>query len=806
MGINKRRLLIRSIKLAGISFSSIVQCHSAFAEDVNSVKVEDSVAGPEIIVSARKRDETLQEVPLTISVVGAAKIESLGLRDMKDLAAFTPGLYITPLALDRADRSKVELRFRGLSTESGAPLATLFVDGMPVSSGLTSGLDDVERVEVIKGPQSAYFGRATFSGAVNVITKTPSLNDWSGRLKTEFGSFGLHDLSAAIEGPIIPGVLSIRLTARDYETNGQYRNNAGLTATEAGTTVAERLGAQSTRAFTVAIYAEPAQGVRVRGRFNYWEDKDGPAASVQVGLEGHNCDLGGTLTYICGKISKPSNDLIGYDTAISPLIREGLIENGAGADLPFKTSFLKSAGLERRAYQGGLSVDYDVSDSITFTGQGSYHSNKYIAITGTGRDATKFPANPFYGILPNAPELQVWQILIENDNRDYSLEGRFASTGDGPLKWLIGGSYLDEELITGNNYYGVYGFTQFPDGLTRTNTTRTAGIFGSLSYDITDTLTLSGEGRYQTAKAISLPPTGPALEATYKRFLPRVILNFEPTDDLNFYLNYAEGNRPGSFNAAVAGLSAAQQEEVYRQTGARIAVPEELLTNYEGGVKTRLFNGRLNLAAAVYKMKWKNQASRATAVLITPETAAGVTQVQVTTNVGASDLWGIELEGSFRVTGALTLAASFNLANSKVTNFNCTYCVAITGTNDVNGNRIPRNPKYAGTFSADYKIPAFDNYDVFIHGDFVYQGKKYESELNLAYTGVSKRVNLRVGLENETFRLEAYVKNLFDDDTIENVNRYSADLLDLPSYFASSAMAIALPEKRSIGLRASYKF
>ncbi|WP_404481891.1 TonB-dependent receptor [Novosphingobium sp. BL-52-GroH] len=760
----------------------------------------------DIIVSARKRDETLHDVPLTISVVGADKIESLGLRDMKDLSAFTPGLYITPLATDRADRSKIELRFRGLSTESGAPLATLFVDGMPVSSGQTSGLDDVERVEVIKGPQSAYFGRATFSGAVNVITKKPSLTDWAGKVSGEIGSYGLHDVSASVDAPIIPGIMAIRLTARDYGTDGQYRNNAGLTATEAGTSYAQRLGAQSTRSYTAALYAEPAAGLRVRGRFNYWTDKDGPAASIQVGMEGHNCDLGGTLTYYCGKISKPANSQIGYDTAISPLVRQYLIENAMGADLPFKTSFLKSAGLERRAYQGGLSVDYDVAKDITFTAQGSYHSNEYIAITGVGRDVTKFAANPLYGTAANTPELQVWQILLENDNRDYSFESRLASTGDGPLNWLVGASYMDEESITGNSYYAPYGFIQFADGYTRTAKTRTTGLFGSLSYEILEALKLSVEGRYQWAKAISLPPTGANLEATYKRFLPRVILNYEPTDDLNFYLNYAKGNRPGSFNATIAALTAAQKEEVYRQTGASVAVKEELLTNYEAGVKARFLDGRLNLSAAVYKMKWENQGTRATAVLITPETSAGVTQVQVTSNVGASDLWGVEMEGAFRVSDALTFTGTFNIADSKVTNYNCTYCVAITGTNNVNGNRIPRNPKYAGTFAVDYKVPVYGDYDFFAHGDFVYQGRKYESELNLAYTGASKRVNLRAGVENEKIRIEAYVRNLFKDETIDNVNRYSADLLDLSNYFAHSAMAIALPEKRSIGLRASYRF
>jgi len=795
---------------SGLTLASLLLSGSAAAQtapalaDVSVERLDD------ITVTARKRDEKLLDVPLAVSAFSSARIETLGLRNLADLSSFSPGFYLTPLATDRADRSVVALRFRGMSTESGAPLATLFLDGVTVASGQTPGLDDVERVEVIKGPQSAYFGRATFSGAVNVITKTPG-NEWGGHAKAEVGSYGLHDVSLSLEGPLIKDKLSIRVTGRDFSTDGQYKNGSSLTSTAAGTTYSDRLGAQSTRSLAVSIYATPIDGLRIRGRFDTWRDKDGAPASVQLDQTKFNCSFGQKYNYYCGEVTLQSLGKIGYDTAISPTVRAGLLNNGQKFLTPFNTSETDKFGLERHAYAASLSADYDVTDAITFSAIGAYHQSKYTAITGTGRDPADYPANPYFGIIPGAPQQQIWDIRIDNLNRDYSFEARLASTGTSPFHWLLGSSYLNERSVGALSYFSSYGFTQFADGTPTVTNPQTIGMFGSLGYDIFHNLTVSVEGRYQWTLARTTPTLttgalGKTLEATYKKFLPRVIINYKPVDTINLYANYAKGNRPAAFNASISALTAAQQQEVLRQTGAQVAIPEETLTDFEGGVKAELFGGRAQFSLGAYKMIWRNQNSSATAVLQTPGTTAGITQVQVTTSVGKSDLWGIEFEGSMRVARGLTFSGTFDLANSEIKSFNCVYCVSIIGTNNVDGNRIPRTPKYSGSFSADYTTPAFEDYDMFLHGDFTYQGKKYESELNLAYTGVVTKVNLRAGIQNKKIRIEAYVKNLLNNEAIENINRYAADLLDLSNNFGHSTIAVALPEKRTIGLRAGYTF
>ena len=131
----------------------------------------------EVVVTARKREENLLEVPVSITAITAADIDAKGITEFVDLVDFTPGFFFAEHSVGRGDRSNRLLVIRGMRIETEddhVQPAMVFVDGAPMMGSVISGLEDAERVEVVKGPQSAYFGRATFSGAVNFVTKTPS--------------------------------------------------------------------------------------------------------------------------------------------------------------------------------------------------------------------------------------------------------------------------------------------------------------------------------------------------------------------------------------------------------------------------------------------------------------------------------------------------------------------------------------------------------------------------------------------------------------------------------------------------------
>ena len=230
----------------------------------------------EIVVTARKREESLLEVPLAITALTSADIEARGINEFKDIIAFTPGFHFAEHSVGRADRSNRILVIRGMhiSQENDhQQAATVFVDGAPTHGSVIAGLEDAERIEVVRGPQSAYFGRATLSGAVNFITKTPS-REFKGKVSGEFGKFGTKNMGASIEGPLGDAV-SYRISLSHQDTDGQYKaaNDPDLI-----------LGARKTKSVGATLYFEPSDKFNAKLRVHKWEDNDGPRASFGYGV------------------------------------------------------------------------------------------------------------------------------------------------------------------------------------------------------------------------------------------------------------------------------------------------------------------------------------------------------------------------------------------------------------------------------------------------------------------------------------------------------------------------------------------
>jgi iron complex outermembrane receptor protein len=167
----------------------------------------------EIVVTARKRAENLLDVPVAVSAVSASEIEATGVKSITEIADYTPGLTSQGQGAGGIpDRSATRLVFRGLSTSFG----TVFINGAPYTGNNSPDITDLERFEVLTGPQSVYFGRSTFSGAINFVTKKPS-NEYAGRVSAEAGTDNLYELRGTIEGPLIRDTLTARLSVRHYE-------------------------------------------------------------------------------------------------------------------------------------------------------------------------------------------------------------------------------------------------------------------------------------------------------------------------------------------------------------------------------------------------------------------------------------------------------------------------------------------------------------------------------------------------------------------------------------------------------------
>lgn len=318
----------------------------------------DELALEEIVVTARKREEALQDVPLTVTAVGATKIQELGIRDARELALYVPGFSnIASFGRNSSERPTI----RGQSNILGAPNASYFIDGVYISGSATNTeTANLERIEVIKGPQAALYGRATFAGAINYVTKKPS-NEFEGNVSATLGEFQQRDLTAYISGPIVDGQLNYYLAATHTEIGGFYDNPLDQR---------DDLGAEQTDAVTAKFLWTPTEALEMTALFTWLEDDDAPPALGLQGREFNNCQLVDPVLrprsrgYFCGEALPIEKLTIGQLTAQMP--NPGNQRERTRAAL---TASLELAGGYQLISTSGYSQeDYEVQIDVSYGG------------------------------------------------------------------------------------------------------------------------------------------------------------------------------------------------------------------------------------------------------------------------------------------------------------------------------------------------------------------------------------------------------------------------------------------------------
>mgnify|MGYP006272438713 CR=1 FL=1 len=738
---------MRSLLLAGVALTVWAPAPSALAQEPGA-EVTDTIT-----ITARKREETLADAPITVTAFTEAAIEARGLTDIEDVSRFSPGFFFTPQGSQRGGRSESVIRFRGMDINDVSPtqqLASVFIDGVYVSGGVASiGFEDVERIEVIKGPQSAYFGRSTFGGAVNFITRDPG-DEFGLRSRLEIAEGETIDLRAAVEGPILGDVVSARLSGRWYTTGGRYESSV-----DGG-----ELGKEETRSASLTLTADLSESFSARGRVFYAEDEDGLPTTFALGEPYRNCGpfFTGGVSYFCGDL--PVIDGVPLNTRLTPLQRDVFIENSRDS---FGIGFgpdLDGPGLARERLRASLEFTYEFAD-LGWTLSSTHSINteeqsRLIDFDFTGDD--------------------VWREASFQDIEDWGHEIRLTGRNFN-VDWLLGVSsfYLNFRRPEGSiallNPNAVFTNGFFLDQRTGEDEVRTDAVFGALGWQVTDTLSLDFEARFQSDEIDQGEIGGVELNETFENFLPRVIAQWKPNNSTNLYFIYSQGNKPGDFNDAVVSLTPTQKEQVFEQTGGREFLDEEELTNYEIGVKQAF--GPAYIAAAAYYMEWTNQQTRTQAVVDDPSVPSGVRAVPVLISAGATDLWGVELEGHVDLTDRLRLEGTFNWAASEYQEFDCGFCERVLGTSDMSGKQSPRFPEFSGSASAAYEDVLDNGLGWFARADALYTGEAYIEAINLATVNSFWRLNLRAGLEGENWRLTGYVENALDDDSYESGARFT---------------------------------
>ncbi len=814
-----------------------------------------SLALEEIVVTARKREESLQEIPLAISAFTADDIDRSGFKGLEELSLQVAGLQYHDQGGQRPGRFNPAIRFRGMNVNSNIPtfqLGALFVDGIYVLGSTHSiPLDDLERVEVIKGPQAAYFGRNTFGGAVNYITRSPSTEEFSGKIQASGATYDEFDVSASVEGPLVEDKLALRVGGRLYHRGGMW------TASDGGS-----IGDQSTRSINATLFATPNENLEIKLRAFYGRDDDGPPAGGFVGGAENNTCTGQSVTTNAGETVVPQNwfcngrvpslgdaiskvgdfNIIDTVTTLTPGIEgqlgvEGLlidhIVNAAFPDALSDVPRVDKIGLLRNTTRFSASFGYDFDNGMSLDVQGGYNDMEanWIRDQGLSAIAQNIGRDP-------------------QSQEDLSIEARLTSNQDNRLRWLAGVNYYEQDFVTSGTggRVVVYCWDTLPnqaasgDGcapippLRTTNAAQntdhveTTGLFGSISYDVTDEFTINLEGRYQEDR---LDKAGQDIDSN--TFLPRVILQYQPGDDTNFYASWSQGVLPGEANPFVVAADAQELAQYTAQFGDRVSaiIPEEELDSYELGWKQTAFDGRLSFSSAIYYGKWKNQKSRVVAVI--QETCDGANATSAgcrpedltplgglasladgtpiftprnTTISGTGEIYGLELEGQALITEGWTTDFSFAYAKSKFTDFEANFISSYANFTNVNGNEHARYPKWTGSVSSTYTGSLNADWDWFVRGDAIYFGKTWVSVANLAQCNDYWLFNSRAGIEKENLRVELWVKNLFDDDNWSACARWTdfTRPIDFAFFTFFQGVAVTPQNKRQFGLKTSINF
>lgn len=781
----------------------------AFAQD--SGDADGALAIEVITVTARKRSQSIQDTPLAISAFSSQELKAAAFDGIVEVSRAAPGVFIETVNSIPA-RVDIAPRFRGVTFESTSPLgrtASIFVDGILVSGGISSiSVQELERLEIIKGPQSATFGRNTFSGAINYITRDPG-DEFGGSASLSIGSEGEYRFDGGIEGSLIDNVLGARLSVSYSDKEGHFANAA---------VPGQTLGDEESFSVGGALVYEPSDRVRFKLRSSFYRDEDGPAAVVLTsGFAQHNfggfaIPGGGTTeTAYRGIVQVPTGADIGLNT--DQATYDNVIGAAQADSRPIMSTGLTFAdlggpGLIREGYRVALTGNFELSDTVNLDVLAGYNEDEFLTF------------NDFDGTASAAGFITVGGRQV----RDTSIEARLSGVAmDDRLNWSFGANYVDIYVEGVGGFWDTFGF--WFGGLFNDRPitgAKTKGIFGSLEYAFSDSFTAIVELRSQEDEIsnAALPLVSPG---TFDSVLPRVLLQFKPTDDSMVYFNYSVGNLPGGFNPEIGELDAVQLAEFAGLApGIGTTYDEESLDNFELGWKQTALDGRLAFNLAGYYMERTDQIFSGFELVTDTNPDPGSTNafrtVAFTANGASSDIFGLEADATWNVTEALSLQATLGVINAKIKSFpegsNSGDFTAVFGPNaSVEGQRSPRFPEKSASLSATYEVPVSigGGSDWFTRADVYYTGEFFDENTNLAVLPEATEVNLRSGLRFERYSAELFVTNVFDEDAPiagNNIADTSAAVRfgSAPYDFSQESVHVQLRDERQFGVRFTVEF
>ncbi|MCC7414408.1 MAG: TonB-dependent receptor [Gammaproteobacteria bacterium] len=695
----------------------------------------------EVVVTAQKRAQSLQEVPFTVTAVDTEFLRNTGVGSVEDLQQHLPALNIaaniTPFS--------AAIRLRGIGSQGNEPSIEpsvgFFVDGVyqPRSGLGLADLADIERIEVLYGPQSTLYGKNTNAGLVNVITKAPT-SEIEGNLEFSTGDYALRDGRFSLSGPLVD-TLSFRISGR-FNIRDGYMDDLD----PAGGGGTEELNDADDKVLRGQLLWQPNEALDVR--------------LIATHVSRHQVCCSGELL--------PGPAHIALSTVFgSPLPSLDPEDRKVGIDFPY--SFKQ----ESNSVSG--TIDYDFG-AFTLTSITGYDEYRWVHTQDTDHSS-----------------LDWWRVTDVNKGDSVSQELRLVSNGDSRLNWLGGLFYYSATLDRSslNNGYVTFGAIPgfvlpgaFPPPLTGAagdtgfyDTTweqETMAAFGQLMYDLTDKARLTGGLRFsheerdahlgiisRTASPFSimrlliLPPIDEDLSFEDDSVTWTVSGQYSWTDSVMTFVNVATGSKAGGFNGAAGP-----------RTGTERAYGEETSINYEVGAKTDWFDRRLRLNASFFYTEIEDFQN------LSFDATVGAFFVD---NAGMQTTMGMDVEATAVITDWMTVDAALEWLDAEYDEFTNGPCYfgrtgadPLTGFCDVSGEDLPWAPDITTTLAANFVRPVRDGLELYGRVDYSHVGDHIAADdLDPLAKQSYDLVNLRAGLRGSSWDVALWAKNVTDETYIQ---------------------------------------
>lgn len=771
MALRLRAFCLASAALVAVTPATAQQPGAASATDANSVSQNGVFAVDEIVVTAQKREERLLDVPQSISVVSGAALERQQVTSMADYAALVPGLTI-----QQQTPGQARVVLRGINTGGASPTVAVYVDDTPFGSStgqsnaatLAGDIDpfDIERIEVLRGPQGTLYGANSLGGVVKYVTAAPKLGRLEGRVQAGLDTVKGGDMGWSANGMVnVP--VSDKIAVR---ASGFYRRTGGFIDT---------LGLARRDANEVDSYG---------GRASILLQ---PTERLTFRLSAHlqNLRSDSRAAYDADPVSlTPQTTDPATGAPVSGLTRTEL--------------YAENTSVDYRLYNGTIDWDLDFATFTSVTSYGKLFSDDESDVT------YQLPgvADAIFGTGPNTRGLLFPSQITQ---KKFTQEVRLASPDNDRFEWLIGAYYTREkgrifqqyvpfDLATGEVVDPTLVLPVGPEGadvtfpnflLARLDSIyKEYAGFGSATWHIAPRFDLTGGVRYSHNKQSTeqvldgsiLPLQGAPVWPDINRgkssenvFTWSVSPRFEFGDHASLYARVAKGYRPGGPNVVPPNAGPDFPREFEADT----------LISYEAGVRAETPDRTFAIDASVYYLDWRNVQTTVTyQTSIGPVTGDG--------NGDKARSKGAELTVSVRPTGGFDVIASIAYNDAKLKNDLPGSPMDLDGNGTiedgevvfpgVKGDRLPYAPEWNANLSADYRWSLGGETSAFVGGNIRLVSDQ-ETDFDIAYQLTYGRrlkidgyatVDLRAGIETSRFNVQLYARNLANTRGLVNAGQF----------------------------------